>query len=183
MSLEAFETLQANPGDSLVLGIKPGLFGRAWIASRDVHHVEQSGLACARLAGPAASGDTMQLGFLLAEGLSIESEEPGLDCEAPLMVAARTGQVDAVAFLLRRGADPNQVAPDGETALMKAVRARSLGAVRLLIAHGADPQAIEHSGGLVKSVMGMALEVGDTAIIGTLGRAIPQRTSVQGSRP
>lgn len=183
MSLEAFETLHADPGDSLVLGIKPGLFGREWIASRDVHHVERSRLACARLAGPAASGDTIQLGLIFAEGVSIESEEPGLDCEAPLGVAAKAGQVDAVAFLLRRGADPNHVAPDGETPLMKAVRARSLAAVRLLIAHGADPKAIEHPGGLVKSVMGLALEVGDTAIIGTLGRAIPQRTSVRVSQP
>jgi hypothetical protein len=179
MSLEGFRTLQAEPGDSLVLAVKPGLFGRAWIASREVHHVDRSRLGCARLAVPAANGDTIQLGRVLGEDLSIESEETGLHCQAPLMVAARTGQPDMVAFLLRRGANPNHSAPDGETPLMNAVRARSIASVRLLIAHGADPQAIARPGGLTTSVMGVALEVGDTAIIGVVGRAMPRQGQVR----
>jgi pimeloyl-ACP methyl ester carboxylesterase len=73
--------------------------------------------------------------------------------------------------------------PDSETALMHAVRARSLATVRVLIAHHADPQAIARPGGLMTSVMGLALEGGDTAIIGVVGRAIPRQTSVRAQQP
>jgi len=183
MSLQLFRTLRAEPGDPLVPAVKPGVFGRAWIASREVHHVERSRLACARLAVSAANGDTIQLGRTLAEGLSIESEEPGLDCQAPLMVAAGAGQGDVVAYLLRRGANPNHAAPDGQTPLMNAVRAGSIAAVQILIAHGADPQAIARPEGLTTSVMGVALEVGDTAIIGVVGRAMPRQGQVRASGP
>lgn len=178
MTLKTLRTLDANPGDSLVLGIKPGLFGRAWIASRDVHKVERSRLACARLAVPATSGDTTQLTKLLSEGLSIEDEEPALDCETPLMVASKAGEASTVEFLLRHGADPNHAAPDGQTPLMAAVIDRSLSVVRLLLTHGADPRAVLHRGsGWTRDIVGLALDMGDTAITRVIANAIPNTPS------
>ena len=163
---------QAQIADSVVLWIKPGAFGRAWIASRDVHHVERTQIPCVRLAQAATAGDTAQLGSLLDQGLSVEAAEPALPCQTPLMNAAKAGQVAAMEFLLRRGADPNRGTPAGETALMNAVASRSIVAVRLLLAHGADPKAVSHAGGLTRSVMGIALQVGDSEITRVLGASI-----------
>jgi hypothetical protein len=178
MTLQAFRTLDASLGDTLILGIKPGLFRRAWIASRAVHKVERSRLACARLTAPAVRGDTAQLGMLLAEGLSIEDEEPALNCEPPLLAASEAGEVSAVEFLLRRGADPNHAASDGRTPLMGAVNARKLSVVRSLLDHGADPRAVIHRGsGWTRDVTGIALDVGDTAIIRVIANAIPHSGS------
>ena len=165
---------RAEVGDSVFLVIQAGAFGREWIASRNVRHVERSLLPCARLARAATAGDTVQLGELLGQGLLIESAEPALGCQTPLMTAAKAGQVAAIQFLLRRGADPNHATPDGETALMNAVTARSLASVRLLLTQGADPKAVTHAGGLTRSVMGIALEVGDTNITRVVGTSIPR---------
>jgi hypothetical protein len=172
-----------TPGDSLMLQIKPGFLGRRWIAASELRVVDRSQLACAQLSRAAIAGDTTALGTLLARGLAIDADEPALACDAPLMAAAQAGQARTVAFLLERGANPNHARPDGETPLMNAVRARSLATVQLLIAHGADPQAIARPGGLMTSVMALALDVGDTAIVGVVAKAIPPQASLRGSRP
>jgi hypothetical protein len=177
MTLQAFGTLDASPGDTLFLGIKPGFFGRLWIASRNAHKADPSRLPCARLTAAAASGDTAQIGMLLADGLSLEDEEPALNCEPPLVVASREGEVEAVKFLIDRGADQNHAASDGKTPLMCAVIARNLPIIKLLLAHGADPRAVLHQGpGWTKDVTGIALDVGDTAIIRAIANAIPHST-------
>ena len=167
LTVDKFPSLgrpDGDVGDSVELVVKPGAFGRAWIASRTVNQVVRSQIPCARLAIAASAGDTAQLARLLDQGLPIESAEPALGCETPLMAAARAGQVGAMELLLRRGADPNRPDPAGQTALMNAVGSRSINAVRLLLAHGADPTAVGHTGGVTRSVMGFALEVGDTDI-------------------
>jgi ankyrin repeat protein len=119
--------------------------------------------------------------MLLAEGLSMEDEEPALNCEPPLLAASEVGEASAVEFLLRRGADPNHRASDGQTPLMVAVIARNLSVVRSLLAHGADPRAVIHrESGWTRDVTGIALDVGDTAIIRVIANAIPHSASPSG---
>ena len=68
-----------------------------------------------------------------------------LGCRAegttPLIDAARTGAVGAMATLLDGGADPNQRAAGstGWTPLMYAINTQHADAVRLLLDRGADP--------------------------------------------
>jgi ankyrin repeat protein len=62
--------------------------------------------------------------------------------------AARTGRTEAVAELVRAGADPDlrDSGPNGWTPLLHAVHKNQLGSVRALIAAGADPAAAAPNG-------------------------------------
>ena len=62
------------------------------------------------------NGNAATMGMLLEAGASADTTST--DGETVLMVAARTGKVDAVNTLLARGADPNAKGWRGQTALM-----------------------------------------------------------------
>jgi ankyrin repeat protein len=67
--------------------------------------------------------------------------------ETALMVAARTGKVDAVNALLARGADPNAKENwRGQTALMWAAAEGHAAVIQILIARGADVHARSNGG-------------------------------------
>ncbi|MCY4601729.1 MAG: ankyrin repeat domain-containing protein, partial [Acidobacteria bacterium] len=67
--------------------------------------------------------------------------------DAPLVEAARAGDVEAVRALLDGGADANAPAVDGATALHWAVHRDDAETVDLLLAAGADSMAANRYGG------------------------------------
>lgn len=64
----------------------------------------------------------------------------------PLMVAARAGLVETVAWLLQNGAEINARCRIGYTALMFAVHDNRIEVVRLLLEKGADKNLGEYEG-------------------------------------
>ncbi len=65
-----------------------------------------------------------------------------LNSDTPLMMAARTGDIDTLKFLLDKGADPNvKENARGTTALMWAASGGHSAAVQLLVDRGADVKA------------------------------------------
>jgi hypothetical protein len=65
---------------------------------------------------------------------------------APLMMAARHGLVDAAVLLLKAGADPRRANRYGSTALMQAARGHLVETVRILVRAGADPTQRDERG-------------------------------------
>jgi hypothetical protein len=165
-------------GDTVFLSIKPGFLKRPWISSSSFHRVNRSQVPCAMLSRAAVYADTVAIIRMLTQGALINSDDPILACDPPLMSAAAAGQLATVDFLLRHGADPNHANPDGVTALMRAVRARSLPVVRLLLSHHANPEALASG---AQSVMGMALSTGDSSIIRAIADAIPPKPHLRSS--
>jgi ankyrin repeat protein len=80
------------------------------------------------------NGSADMIRKLLAAGASAKSSQA-------LMLAARTGNPDAVAILLDRGADVNATEASGQTALMWAITENHPDAVHVLLDHGADVNA------------------------------------------
>jgi ankyrin repeat protein len=64
--------------------------------------------------------------------------------DTPLMLAARTGKVDALQVLVDGGAKINLTNPRGQTALMWAASEKNSAAVKFLVDHGADVNAKTH---------------------------------------
>lgn len=58
---------------------------------------------------------------------------------APLLYASYNGHAEIAEILLRRGADPNERAPNGTTPLMLAAKSGSAELVDVLLRHGANP--------------------------------------------
>jgi hypothetical protein len=159
-------------GDTVFLSVKSGFLNRAWVSSTTFHRVDRSHVPCFLLSRAAANADTIAIARLLAQGASINASDSLLSCDTPLMSAAATADLATVDFLLRHGADPNRASSVGETPLMRAVTAQSLPVVRLLLSHHANPEA-QSSG--AHSVMGMALQTGDSSIIREIADAIPPK--------
>jgi len=60
----------------------------------------------------------------------------------PLLFAARAGDAESAALLLKAGADANDAQPDGVSALVLAAHSGNTTVATLLLEHGADPNAI-----------------------------------------
>jgi ankyrin repeat protein len=168
-----FPTLdEPQVGDTVFLSVKAGFLKRPWVSSRSFHRVDRAQIPCFLLSRAAAHADTVAIAHLLAQGASIDASDSVLYCDSPLMSAAATADLATVDFLLRHGADPNRANSVGETPLMRAVTAQSLPVVRLLLSHHANAEA-QSSG--AHSVMGMALQTGDSSIIREIADAIPPK--------
>jgi ankyrin repeat protein len=61
--------------------------------------------------------------------------------DTPLMVAARTGKIEAIKALLEHGAQVDKTNERGQTPLMWAAAEKNAAAVRFLLEHGANPNA------------------------------------------
>jgi hypothetical protein len=160
--------------DSVFVTVMPGFFGRPWIASHRLRHIDPDSLEGTQLAEGAASGDTARIRDLLGAKVSVDALNglaPNYG-ETALMAAARAGKPVAVRMLLAHGGNPNHANDNGETALMLAVMSRCLECVRLLLASGANPRTQTH-GPVVTSVMGLAVQTGDTLLMRTIGATIP----------
>jgi uncharacterized protein len=166
-------------GDTVLLVVKPGYLGRSWISSSLFHSVDRSRVPCVLLSRAAARGDTADVLRFLAQGVSIDANDPVFECDTPLMSAAGAVQLPTVDFLLRHGADPNRANQNGETPLMRAVTAHSLPIVRLLLTHRANPEAASAG---AHSVMGIALDSGDSSIVKAISAAIPSKPHLGSGR-
>ena len=85
--------------------------------------------------------------------------------DAPLIEAARSGDVARLSALLAEGADAHSASPDGTTALHWAARAASIAAVEQLLAAGADPERANRYG---ITPLALAAESGEPAVVGAL---------------
>jgi len=96
----------------------------------------------------AISGDTVALARALAEGAVLDSLDTrqNENGRRALNWAAWYDHVDAVRFLLRRGAALEGRNRTWNTPLHHAAEAGSVGAVRVLLVAGADPTAINVGG-------------------------------------
>ena len=86
----------------------------------------------------ARVGDLASAKLLVAAGANVNDQDAwGISV---VTLAAHSGFLDLVEFLLDKGADPNKSAA-GFTALHEAIMRRDEPLVRTLLAHGADPRA------------------------------------------
>ena len=86
----------------------------------------------------ARVGDLASAKLLVAAGANVNDQDAwGISV---VTLAAHSGFLDLVEFLLDKGADPNK-SDAGFTALHEAIMRRDEPLVRTLLAHGADPQA------------------------------------------
>jgi hypothetical protein len=96
------------------------------------------------LASVAAQGDVARLRELVARGIAVDAQNHARPADSPaLWVAVRNRKLDAVNFLLDRGANPNLGSHFGALPLVSAVKTGDIAIARALIAHGADPCASE----------------------------------------
>ena len=84
--------------------------------------------------------------FLLDRGA--DPNQPGVNDDTPLIVAARVGYFDAAEQLLLRKAKVDLPNRKGETALIAAVQQRRRDIVELLLENGANPDKTDNVAGL-----------------------------------
>ena len=101
-----------------------------------------------RLWDAAISGDTVMIGQALAAGAQIDSLDTRQNANGrrALNWAALGNRVDAIRFLLRRGASIDMTNRTGFTPLHHAAEAGSLEAAEVLLAAGADAARLNVAG-------------------------------------
>ena len=114
--------------------------------------------ASTAFAQAAAAANLPVMKRLLAAGAAVDV--PGADGVSPLMWAARQSRsAEAVAFLLRNGADPNRVDKAGRTALVHLAsshRDADLGAAEALLSSKADPDFVDGKTGQTPLMIAIA---------------------------
>ena len=91
--------------------------------------------------------------------------------------AARYGDAQAVALLLKGGVDAGSVDDDGQPAIHLAVLAGAAEGCRALLAGGADPWALNYAG---QTALDCVLEIEDRAAQDELARVLGETTSPRG---
>jgi len=101
-----------------------------------------------RLWEGAITGDTTELAAAFASGAQVDSLDTrrSENGRRALNYAALHNRVEAIRFLLARGAALEATNVTGFTALHHAAEAGSLEAARVLLAAGADPKHANHEG-------------------------------------
>ena len=91
------------------------------------------------------NGDFQKVKALVNAGASVN--KPILNGRAtPLLLAVRVGRKNIIAFLLEKGADPNQADPEGNTPLHYAAALNNPSAVQALLEAKADPSIRSKAG-------------------------------------
>lgn len=103
---------------------------------------------------------------LALETHHVDERSPN-EAYTPLMVAANRGHVEAVEYLITRGADINVQSDGGETPLMLGARA-DVAVVARLLAAGANPNQVSGGG---NSALMEAAYPGNIAVVSMLLRA------------
>lgn len=120
--------------------------------------------------------DTLQ--WLIDQGAEINGPCSSVQ-ETPLQLAARSGKIDKVRFLLAQGADPRYVSPQGYTAITTLpayLDPAHLEILKLLLQADADPNATSAYG---ESPLRIALREGNFAAVRLLLEYGADRDSVQ----
>ncbi|HEX6904188.1 MAG TPA: ankyrin repeat domain-containing protein [Thermoanaerobaculia bacterium] len=124
------------------------------------------------------------------EAPSAAADDPGFP---PLVMAARSGEVEAIGELIRAGADPNLLdsGPNEWTPLLHAVHKNQIGSVRALIAAGADvnrpapygltPLSLAATQGEAEIVEELLAEGADTRSRGSHGWTVLQQALGSGN--
>ncbi|MBL7222839.1 MAG: ankyrin repeat domain-containing protein [Candidatus Brocadiae bacterium] len=106
-------------------------------------------LCCALYGGMASMCVLDQVGIQMARTLVVHGADvrlQGIDGEAPLHIAASSGDKALVEFLLAEGAEIDVKDKEGVTALHRAVEGSHIRAAELLLERGADRNARDASG-------------------------------------
>jgi hypothetical protein len=98
------------------------------------------------LSAAARTGDLLRMRRLLDRGADPGERDRRATGWPPLLHAIHTGQFEAAALLLERGASPDAASPSGYSALMMAVAEDEPAAVDLLIRAGANTGAAAANG-------------------------------------
>jgi hypothetical protein len=106
---------------------------------RDIETIRS--LAADKLVSAAFVGDLQRLSALVAEGADLNRIDPRYNI-SPLSAAATRGQLGAIEFLVKAGANINFPDRAGFTPLMNAALNKQVEATRLLLKLGADPKLL-----------------------------------------
>lgn len=110
------------------------------------------------VAAASVSGCRPALEMLMRHGGRPQGDKPGF---TPLMAAAIHGDLNAVQYLLDRGADPRTRTKTGFTALIGGSLSGNARVVALLLDRGADPNAVsELERGILQTPAGVAASLG-----------------------
>lgn len=121
--------------------------------------IKGGGAALLSIAAGSRLAGVDMLRLLIEHGSTPNPTKPVNHIEGtPLGVAAKSGDVDKVRFLLQAGADPHFSDSSGYTPLINAVFGHRPQVVRLLLDAGADPNIITSFG---ESTLGTALRFSD----------------------
>lgn len=113
---------------------------------------------------PAASALSVALMLVL----TLATSSMANPLQTPLLQALQSGNAEAVASELERGADPNQLLPDGSTPLAWAVEVQDHAMLRLLLAAGGDPNAAANA---AASPLIVGCQYGDGVVLDQLLKA------------
>jgi ankyrin repeat protein len=92
----------------------------------------------------AREGDVAGIRDAIMSG--IPADDGGIDFVPAIVVATDYNHLDAVKYLLKRGANPNRKARDGRTALAVAAQAGRSSIATVLLDNGADPDLVAENG-------------------------------------
>jgi hypothetical protein len=92
----------------------------------------------------ARDGDIAGIRDAMMSG--IPADDGGIDFVPAIVVATDYNHLDAVKYLLERGANPNRKARDGRTALAVAAQAGRSNIATVLLDKGADPNLVAQNG-------------------------------------
>lgn len=125
----------------------------------------------------ARDGDVPGIRDALMHGLPVD--DGGVDFVPAIVVATDYNHLDAVKYLLSRGANPNRKARDGRTALSVAAQAGRGTIVTILLENGADPDLVAQNGdtplfiavrahrtSVVQILLEHKVDIGDTDVTG-----------------
>jgi len=124
------------------------------------------------------SGDLSAVIRQLDMGASVNQEDPAYGL-SPLCWASLSGNEQAVALLLERGANIHWIDKSGNTPLHEAALFCHPGTVRLLLEHGSDPSARNNAGSTPLGLCAAALELKKDAAA-KLGLELPGDTELRG---
>ncbi len=124
----------------------------------------------------ASNGAIPWMEEVLADGEDIEVKTNEVFGFTPLMMAAMAGQIDAIRYLMSRGANVHAQDHFGNTALMLALHSKQVDTAYFLIEEGVDPRAVNTKG---KSTDQLAAF--DPVLQAALRRTALQRVAASGS--
>ncbi len=111
-----------------------------------IHPVSQCSLLQLAAATPMRGDIIRMVKVLVANGADLRAVTPR--CGTALMSAARAGHLDIVDYLLKQGADVNQLA-NGSSTLLEAIFNEQFAVAKWLLEHGADPNLPVRNGATV----------------------------------